>query len=182
MDRKTPFYSLHRVHNAKLVSFAGYTMPIQYKGINFEHNHVRTSVGVFDVSHMAQIMINGEKASDLIQYVTTNDVSNIHVRFLISIRRLASVYGTVRLRSHQVRDTLFSVRHSDGDCSSRVRIGGLRRDSACESTMTFYAEQQVILCRATSAELEEFVIDSRRRRLYDQGAGQWKRILRIGEV
>ena len=62
MDKRTPFYSLHQFHNAKLVSFAGYIMPIQYKGVNFEHNHVRNNVGVFDVSHMAQILINGSKA------------------------------------------------------------------------------------------------------------------------
>ena len=53
-------------------------MPIQYKnGVNFEHNHVRTHVGVFDVSHMAQIMISGSEAFQLIQKLTTNDVSKL---------------------------------------------------------------------------------------------------------
>ena len=52
-------------------------MPIQYKGVNFEHNHVRNHVGVFDVSHMAQILISGVKAFDLIQYVTTNDIGSL---------------------------------------------------------------------------------------------------------
>ena len=52
-------------------------MPIQYKGINFEHNHVRSHVGLFDVSHMAQIFIKGEKAFDLVQKITTNDVSKL---------------------------------------------------------------------------------------------------------
>ena len=62
MNKRTPFYSLHKKHSAKLVSFSGYEMPIQYKGIGFEHNHVRNSVGIFDVSHMAQILINGANA------------------------------------------------------------------------------------------------------------------------
>ena len=63
-------------------------MPIQYKGINFEHNHVRSHVGLFDVSHMAQIFIKGEKAFDLVQKITTNDVSKLingKVQYMIHI-------------------------------------------------------------------------------------------------
>ena len=52
-------------------------MPIQYKGINFEHNHVRRSVGVFDVSHMAQIHIKGNYAFNLVQRITTNDIGKL---------------------------------------------------------------------------------------------------------
>ena len=52
-------------------------MPIQYKGVNFEHNHVREHVGVFDVSHMAQILVKGEKSFDLIQKITTNELSKL---------------------------------------------------------------------------------------------------------
>ena len=77
MDRRTPFYFFHQSLNAKIVSFAGFLMPMHYQGVNFEHNHVRNNVGVFDVSHMAQIMITGSKAFDLVQYVTTNDVSKL---------------------------------------------------------------------------------------------------------
>ena len=68
---------MHEKQNAKFVSFAGYKMPIQYRGINFEHNHVRGSVGVFDVSHMAQIHIKGKHAFNLVQRITTNDVSKL---------------------------------------------------------------------------------------------------------
>ena len=78
LDKKTPFYSFHQKHKAKLVSFAGYTMPIQYdKGVSFEHNHVRNKAGVFDVSHMAQIMINGKSANKLVQKITTNDIDRL---------------------------------------------------------------------------------------------------------
>ena len=52
-------------------------MPMQYKGVNFEHNHVREHVGVFDVSHMAQILIKGEGSFDLIQRITTNELSKL---------------------------------------------------------------------------------------------------------
>ena len=78
LDKQTPFYSFHQEHKAKLVSFAGYKMPIQYdKGVSFEHNHVRHQAGVFDVSHMAQIMINGKYANELVQKITTNDIDRL---------------------------------------------------------------------------------------------------------
>ena len=77
MDKKTPFYSFHIDNDAKLVSFAGYSMPIQYVGVNIEHNHVRNHVGLFDVSHMAQITISGEQASQLIQKICTNNIQKL---------------------------------------------------------------------------------------------------------
>ncbi|MBF25414.1 MAG: glycine cleavage system protein T [Flavobacteriales bacterium] len=78
MDKKTAFYSLHKQNKAKIVSFAGYMMPIHYKGVTVEHLHVRNSVGVFDVSHMAQIIIQGQFAFDLVQKITTNDVAKLY--------------------------------------------------------------------------------------------------------
>ena len=78
MDQTTPFYSFHKSNEAKLVSFAGYHMPIQYKnGVNFEHNHVRNQVGVFDVSHMGQIIISGNYANQFIQKITCNNVDKL---------------------------------------------------------------------------------------------------------
>lgn len=63
---------------AKMVPFAGYNMPVQYEGINAEHNTVRNGVGVFDVSHMGEFILKGEKALDLIQRVTSNDASKLY--------------------------------------------------------------------------------------------------------
>lgn len=63
---------------AKMVPFAGYNMPVQYEGINAEHAAVRNGVGVFDVSHMGEFILKGEKALDLIQKVTSNDASKLY--------------------------------------------------------------------------------------------------------
>lgn len=60
-----------------MVPFAGYNMPVQYEGINAEHAIVRNGVGVFDVSHMGEFILKGEKALDLIQKVTSNDASKL---------------------------------------------------------------------------------------------------------
>jgi aminomethyltransferase len=75
--KKTKFYNIHEKSGAKIVEFAGYYMPIQYSSIIHEHKAVRNSVGVFDVSHMGEIFIKGEKAADFVQYMNTNDVTKL---------------------------------------------------------------------------------------------------------
>ena len=67
----------HQNLGGKMIEFAGYNMPIQYEGVKTEHQTVRDEVGVFDVSHMGEIFITGDKALDFLQYITTNDVSNL---------------------------------------------------------------------------------------------------------
>jgi len=73
----TPFTQKHIALGAKMAEFAGYNMPISYSGINDEHAAVRKNAGVFDVSHMGEFILKGENALDLIQRVTSNDVSKI---------------------------------------------------------------------------------------------------------
>jgi len=75
--KHTPFTAKHIALGAKMAEFAGYNMPISYSGINDEHQAVRTNAGVFDVSHMGEFIVKGEKALDLIQRVTTNDASKL---------------------------------------------------------------------------------------------------------
>ncbi len=75
--KTTALTDKHIQLGAKIAPFAGYMMPIQYTGINDEHETVRTSVGVFDVSHMGEFILKGENALDLIQRVTSNDASKL---------------------------------------------------------------------------------------------------------
>ncbi len=70
---------IHEALGAKMVPFAGYNMPVQYEGINIEHETVRNGVGVFDVSHMGEFLIEGENALALIQKVTSNDASKLNI-------------------------------------------------------------------------------------------------------
>jgi len=77
--KKTGFYDMHLRHHAKMVEFAGFSMPIQYTSILDEHKKVRTSVGVFDVSHMGEIEVSGPKAIDFVNYLTINDASKIEI-------------------------------------------------------------------------------------------------------
>src|SRR5210317_1807278 len=73
--KNTPFTKFHEEMGAHLEAFAGYRMPIEYTGINDEHRNVREKLGVFDVSHMGEFWAKGPKAFDLVQRLTTNDVS-----------------------------------------------------------------------------------------------------------
>ena len=75
--KKTGFYEIHKNLNAKVVEFAGYYMPIQYKGIIDEHKRVRTTVGLFDVSHMGEFVVRGANAEVFLQNLTINDVSTL---------------------------------------------------------------------------------------------------------
>ena len=73
--KSTALTQKHIDLGAKMVSFAGYNMPVQYQGVTVEHLNVRNKVGVFDVSHMGEFFIEGPNALDLIQRVSSNDVS-----------------------------------------------------------------------------------------------------------
>ncbi len=75
--KKTPFTVKHIALGAKMAEFAGFNMPISYSGINDEHQTVRNNAGVFDVSHMGEFILKGDKALELIQRITSNDASKL---------------------------------------------------------------------------------------------------------
>lgn len=75
--KNTALSHVHEALGAKMVPFAGYNMPVQYEGVNIEHETVRNGVGVFDVSHMGEFFLKGESALALIQKVTTNDAAKL---------------------------------------------------------------------------------------------------------
>jgi len=73
---RTQLYEVH-AKAAKMVTFAGFEMPLWYKGITEEHLAVRNGVGIFDVSHMGRIIVIGRDAERFLNYVVTNDVSTL---------------------------------------------------------------------------------------------------------
>ena len=100
--RRSPLDDRHRAAGAKLIEFAGWEMPVQYTGIKEEHLAVRTSAGVFDVSHMGQIETAGPGAQDLLQHLLSNDV-----------RRLpegGAQYSVICSREGGVMDDVFTYR------------------------------------------------------------------------
>ena len=77
MVQKTPIYQSHVDLGARMVEFAGWSMPIQYKGLREEHMSTRQNIGLFDVSHMGEIRISGERAEESVDWLTTNNVGRL---------------------------------------------------------------------------------------------------------
>lgn len=77
MLKRTPFFEQHQQAGAKLIDFGGFEMPVQYSGIKKEHEAVRTAAGIFDVSHMGEVLFKGPNAKDAVQYLTVNDVEKL---------------------------------------------------------------------------------------------------------
>ena len=111
-DRKTPIYDAHIQAGARMVSFAGYSMPLQYTGIVDEHRSVRTEAGLFDVSHMGRINVAGDQAEAFLQWVSTNDVSRLAVGH--------AQYSMVCQESGGILDDVFI--YKTGEAAFRVRV------------------------------------------------------------
>ena len=75
--KNTAFTKFHEAMGAKMVEFAGFYMPVQFEGVNAEHETVRKGIGVFDVSHMGEFWVRGPKALEFVQSVTSNDASKL---------------------------------------------------------------------------------------------------------
>jgi aminomethyltransferase len=75
--KRTPLFNVHSALKAKMVDFGGWNMPVQYSSILDEHNAVRKSAGLFDVSHMGEIEIRGPEAAKLVDYVSTNNAAKL---------------------------------------------------------------------------------------------------------
>ncbi len=100
--KRTPLYGAHVAAGAKLVPFAGWSMPVEYDGIKAEHLRVRSACGVFDVSHMGEIETEGPQAAELLQRLLSNDVSKIAVG--------GAQYSCLCREDGGVLDDLFSYR------------------------------------------------------------------------
>jgi aminomethyltransferase len=77
--KRTPLHDQHLAAGAKMVEFAGFEMPISYAGLKEEHNAVRNSVGMFDVSHMGEIFVEGPEALAFVQWISSNDASKLNI-------------------------------------------------------------------------------------------------------
>ena len=75
MALRTPLYEAHLAAGARMVEFAGFDMPVQYKGVLEEHAAVRDNVGIFDVSHMGEVEISGPRALEIGNRLSSNDLA-----------------------------------------------------------------------------------------------------------
>lgn len=99
MMKQTALIAQHRASGAKLVDFAGWDMPIQYGGVVDEYQTVRTTAGLFDVSHMGRIEVSGAGALVFLQMITTNDVA--------ALQPMHAQYSMVCNRQGGIKDDIF---------------------------------------------------------------------------
>jgi aminomethyltransferase len=118
--RRTPLYDRHAAAGAKLVPFAGWEMPVQYAGIREEHIAVRTGVGVFDVSHMGQVLTRGPDALAFLQRVLSNDVRRIPEG--------GAQYSVLCREDGGVLDDLFTYRLADCEYLTVTNASNHERD------------------------------------------------------
>ena len=103
--KQTPLYEAHVALSSKIVDFAGWAMPIQYSGVLDEYHAVRSTAGIFDVSHMGRIRVEGKNAVPFLQRVTTNDVEKISP--------LNSQYSMICNPDGGIKDDIFIYRLAD---------------------------------------------------------------------
>ncbi|WP_082615008.1 glycine cleavage system aminomethyltransferase GcvT [Paenibacillus sp. Soil787] len=77
MLKRTPLFPIYAEHGARVIDFGGWELPVQFAGIQKEHDAVRQQAGLFDVSHMGEVRVSGEDALPFLQKITTNDVSKL---------------------------------------------------------------------------------------------------------
>jgi aminomethyltransferase len=118
-ERRTPLYERHLALGARMVPFAGWTMPVQYAGIINEHRAVRNQAGLFDLGHMGQVDVSGPDALPFLQFVTTNDVS--------SLAPGEAHYSLLPNEQGGVVDDIIIYRNPDGD-GYMVVINAANRD------------------------------------------------------
>lgn len=133
---RTALYDIHTGLGAKMVDFAGFSMPVQYTGIIEEHLTVRSSVGMFDVSHMGEVEIWGQDALAYVQRITTNDVSKLvdgKIQYSVMcyddggivddllVYHMGDHYMLVVNAANIARDIEWMERHVSGDVKIRNR-------------------------------------------------------------
>ena len=77
--KQTPLYDTHLKYGGKVIDFGGWALPVQYSGIIEEHEAVRNNAGLFDVSHMGEVMVEGKDAESYINYLVSNDVTKVKI-------------------------------------------------------------------------------------------------------
>ena len=120
--KKTPFFDIHKAEGGRMVPFAGWAMPVQYAGIMAEHKTVRESVGLFDVSHMGEFLVEGAGAEAFLQGMVTNDVS-------VLVDGQAQ-YALACTPAGGIVDDLLIYRRSEGRYLICVNAGRLSEDWA----------------------------------------------------
>ena len=120
MIQKTCLYDNHLKHNAKIVEFGGFLMPLEYSDITSEHLAVRKGVGVFDCSHMGEILVTGKDTLPFLNYLVTSDIKNAQA--------MKMSYGLLLYENGTVVDDLMVYKINDEKCMLVVNASNTEKD------------------------------------------------------
>ena len=120
MTQKTSLFEEHEALGAKMVDFAGWLMPIQYKNLKEEVKAIRESVGVFDVSHMGEFFIKGPEAIKFADYVVTNDISGAE--------NLKAIYSPLCREDGTIIDDLIVYKLAEDELMICVNAANIKKD------------------------------------------------------
>ncbi len=120
--KRTPLYALHQKLGARMVSFGGWEMPVQYESIVEEHRAVRTAAGLFDVSHMGEVLLSGPRATEALQTLTPNDVAHL---MLLQVQ-----YSALLTEAGTVVDDLTIYKYAEDRYMLTVNAANIEKDEA----------------------------------------------------
>lgn len=118
--QKTVLYDRHIALGAKMTEFAGFTMPVEYTGINAEHMAVREAAGMFDVSHMGEFRVRGKNALAFLQHICSNDISQL--------KPGRAQYNCLPNESGGIVDDLIVYMIAENDYLAVVNAGNIEKD------------------------------------------------------
>ncbi|MGH7831350.1 MAG: glycine cleavage system aminomethyltransferase GcvT, partial [Candidatus Binatia bacterium] len=163
--RRTPLYRAHRRLAAKMVEFAGWEMPVQYRGVIEEHLAVRSRAGLFDVSHMGEIEVRGAGALESCQKITANDLSRLKVsqaQYNLLLNDNGGIVDDIVAYRLKTNHFLFCVNASNTDKDFRWMREQCGAGAEIENASARYAQlalqgpmSEKILQRATSLPLRD---------------------------
>lgn len=116
--KKTPLYETHIAQNGKLIDFGSWELPVEYTGIISEHEAVRNAAGLFDVSHMGEILITGKDAEKYLQKMVTNDISNMaenQIFYSLMCYPQGGVVDDILIYKYSIKKYLLVVNASNSD-------------------------------------------------------------------
>ena len=119
-EKKTCLYNNHLKHNAKMVEFGGFLMPLEYSGISEEHFAVRNDAGLFDCSHMGEVRISGPDTIDFLNYILTSDIKKVDLGHML--------YGMMLYVDGTVIDDLMVYKYSNEECMLVVNASNIEKD------------------------------------------------------
>ncbi|MFJ5621357.1 glycine cleavage system aminomethyltransferase GcvT [Peribacillus loiseleuriae] len=118
--KRTPLFDMYAEYGGKTIDFGGWELPVQFSSIKEEHEAVRTKAGLFDVSHMGEFVVKGERSTDFLQRMITNDLLKLEVGH--------AQYAAMCYENGGVVDDLIVYKKAEGDYLLVVNAGNIEKD------------------------------------------------------